>query len=293
MKSINIIGCGKVGRVLGRLWYETNTFKINSVVNRTIENSSSSVRYINSGIPALLSLDEKPPTQAHIHFIAANDDQIAECAKSLFATQVVKPHDIVFHASGALSSEILAPLKESGAYLASVHPVKSFALIDEAYRTFSGTYCGIEGDSEAVDILSDALSKLGAKLFRVNPRKKTYYHAATVISCNYLAAILDFAIKIYQEAGISPQTALEIMEPIVRGTVANVFKLGPNSALSGPIARGDFATVVKQLEGLRSLDSDFGELYFNLGKHTLRLALEKSGNPNAGHDKLAEIFGLT
>lgn len=170
----------------------------------------------------MLPSTEEAPLTADLHFIAANDDQIANCAEKL--RTFIKPQDIVFHASGALPSSIFDELRGFGAFVASVHPVKSFAVVEQAYNSFDGTYCAIEGDEQAVSILSDAFSMLGAKLFSVDSSKKTYYHAATVVACNYLTTIIDFATKIYAEAWLSSNTALEIMEPIVRGTVEKILR---------------------------------------------------------------------
>ena len=67
-------------------------------------------------------------------------------------------------------------------------------------------------------------------------------------------------------------TALRLMEPLVRETVDNVFRLGPVDALSGPIARGDVKTVVRQYRAMKMWNRRRGALYKLLGKLTSEIA---------------------
>ncbi len=170
-----------------------------------------------------------------------------------------------------------------------MHPVKSFADPASAVETFAGTFCAIEGDAEACELLQDVLHRCGARTFRVEPQFKTVYHAATVFVCNYLTALIEVGLRCFQTAGVSRQTAMQVIEPIVNETVANVFKLGPVGALTGPIARGETSVVREQTEALGRCDAHLQQIYKSLGQVAADLSADQG---NAGRESLAAIRAL-
>lgn len=269
MKSLNIIGCGKVGKTLGFLWHQANTFEIRSVANRNIDNAKSAVEFINDG-DAINDLKDAEP--ADIHLIGCADNHIHQCCNELVNSGIIKARDIVFHCSGALTSSVLNATKESGALVASVHPVKSFANPAQSIHDFSGTYCGIEGDPEAISVLQSAFKAIGAETFQLNAENKTLYHAASVIACNYLVALEEISLQTFEYAGVDRKLALKILEPMVKGTTDNIFNLLPAHALTGPIARGDHTIVENQLKTIANWNDDYAQLYRLLGKTALDLA---------------------
>lgn len=281
-KTLNIIGCGNVGRVLGRLWHDKGIFQIQDVVTRRAESAQNAVAFVGAGRALPDTADLRP---ADIYMLGTPDDQIGSSCERLADSSVVRPGATIFHCSGALPSTILAPAAQHGAVIASIHPIRSFADPEQVARSFDGTFCGIEGDPAAVDILSAAFSSIGARIVPINAEFKSVYHAAAVFSSNYLVTLLDTAVAAYEKAGIPREDALQLMEPLVRGTVDNVFRLGPAEALTGPIARGDLATVVRQYRAVSSWDRRRGALYKLLGKLTAELAVKKKSGTTHRADK--------
>jgi predicted short-subunit dehydrogenase-like oxidoreductase (DUF2520 family) len=163
-------------------------------------------------------------------------------------------------------------MTEYGAFAASVHPVKSFATPDFAVQSFAGTYCGVEGDPNALTVLQPAFRRIGGKVFAIDASQKTFYHAAAVLVCNDLTALIELGARLYEKAGLSRETAFDVMRPIVRETVEAAFTLGTTRALTGPVARGDHATVAKQLDALHVLDPQIEAVYRALGAIALGLA---------------------
>ena len=276
-KTLNIIGCGNVGKVLGRLWNEHRTFQVQDILNRSKESAQTAVDFIGAGCALT---DTSAMQAADVYLIGTPDDQIAPCCERLAGSGLLLPGSIVFHCSGALSSAVLAPATRLGAFAASIHPIRSFAGPDQVARSFAGTFCGVEGDVKALDTLIEAFSAIGARAVPINAEFKSVYHAAAVFSSNYLVTLLDTAVAAYEKAGIPRDVALQLLEPLVRGTVDNVFRLGPTDALTGPIARGDIATVVRQYKAVTAWDRRQGALYKLLGKLTAVIAARKnSGKP--------------
>lgn len=268
-KTLNIIGCGKVGKVLGRLWHQQDTFEIQDVLNRSVGSARRSVEFIGAGRP----LDDYAALRAaDLCLIGASDDQIVPCAMRLFETSGLRRGSVIFHCSGALPSVLL---RRDGVLSAGVHPIRSFADPEQAARDFAGTWCGIEGDHGAVDILTEAFAAIGARLVPIDAEFKNVYHSAAVFASNYLVTLLDTAVEAYARAGIPREVALELMEPLVRGTIDNVFRLGTTDALTGPIARGDVATTVRQYRAVSAWDKQRGDLYKKLGKLTAAIAARR------------------
>lgn len=271
-RTLNIIGCGKVGMVLGRLWAENGIFLVQDVLNRSIESARESTNFMHAGTP----LDDyRRLRQADIYLIGTPDDQIEPTCARLAAESLLREGSIVFHCSGALPSTVLKSATERGASIASAHPIRSFAGPEQVAGSFAGTFCGIEGDSAATRILDEGFSAIGARTVPIDREFKTVYHAAAVFASNYLVTLLDTAVAAYEKSGIPRDVALQLMEPLVRGTVDNVFRAGPADALTGPIARGDVSTVVRQYRAVREWDRQRGALYKILGKLTAAIAARK------------------
>jgi predicted short-subunit dehydrogenase-like oxidoreductase (DUF2520 family) len=267
--TLTMIGCGKVGQTLGRLWHAHGLVTMQDVLNTSADSAHRAIEFIGAGTAAL---DLSALRAADIVLIGAPDDRIAGCSAALVRSHCAKAGSVVFHCSGALPSSILQAVRERGAATASVHPIRSFASPIEVVRTFSGTYCGVEGDPSALAVLRPLFAAIGAHFVEIEADRKVLYHAAAVFASNYLVTLLDTAVQTFGQAGIPQEAALKMMASLVRETTENVLKTGPQQALTGPIARGDIATVIGQYRALKNRDQRLGSLYKQLGKLTARLA---------------------
>jgi len=200
---------------------------------------------------------------------------------TLAASGKIVPGNIVFHVSGATPSSDLKPASGRGALVASVHPIKTFTDARLAAQTFRGTYCGAEGDLDALKVLKPAFEKIGAKVLDISPGLKSIYHSGGVFACNYLVALIEAALRAHEKAGISRAASLKALEPMVRETVDAIFDKGPEQALTGPISRGDVATVRRQLAMVSGWDAELGGLYRGLG--LIAVALAESGQRIDAH----------
>ena len=269
MKTLNIIGSGRVGRACGQMWARAGVFAIQDVLTRSRESAAEGVKFIGTG-HATGALDEM--RGADVWMIATRDDAIVPSCAALAASGKVTPDDIVFHVSGATPSTDLNAVKKQGALIASVHPIKTFSDAAQAVESFPGTYCSAEGDAGALAVLRPAFERIGAKVFDIVSGMKPIYHAGGVFACNYLAALIEAALRAHEKAGIPRAASLAALEPLVRETVDAIFEAGPARALTGPISRGDVATVSRQLARVREWDRGMGELYCGLGLLAVALA---------------------
>ncbi|MFO0955869.1 MAG: Rossmann-like and DUF2520 domain-containing protein [Isosphaeraceae bacterium] len=285
---LNIVGCGKVGRAIGRLWFRSGTFRPGGIANARVESSRRAVEFLGAGA-VVESFGELP--ESDVTWIAANDDALAEIARRLAAQGAIRPGDVVFHSSGALAASVLGPLADLGAFVASVHPLRSFADPAIAATGFAGTWCGCEGDGRALEILEPAFRSIGGRTFAIASGAKPIYHASAVFASNYLVALVEVAVRCGREAGIDRETTLKVLGPLMRGTLDNIDELGPAGALTGPIARGDARFVADQERALRERDPQIARLYREMGRVAAELAREKGETPDPSLDEIAKVLG--
>jgi len=266
--TLNIVGAGHVGRALGRLFAKCGVFAAQDVYTRSSASARAGVAFIGAGTPVI---DTAALRQADVWMLAVADDAIGPVAAAL-AQSAPLAGAVVFHCSGAKASDELDALRRAGACVASVHPVRSFADPETVVASFDGTFCGVEGDAAALATLLPAFEAIGARPVRIDAAAKTVYHAAAVFASNYLVTVMDAALRAYQAAGIPADVARELARPLATETLANVLRLGPEAALSGPIARGDGATVARQHAAVSAWDPLTGDLYDALAMATWDLA---------------------
>lgn len=271
MQTLTFLGCGKVGRALGRRWAQAKVFSIGQVLTRHLESAQEAVSFLGSGIPICEFSSIEP---ADAFFLAVPDDALSGVARELAQTGMIMEGAICWHASGAIPSSVLKPLQEAGAEVASFHAAKSFADPALAAETFAGTPCVIEGGTEACLLLSEACRAIGGIPIEVkmSNRDKAVYHAGTTLASNCLVALTEVAVQCIEQAGFQREQAMQLLGPLMSGSIQNVIKLGTVQALTGPISRGEVGTVARHLAALEGNKPVVVHAYRLLGQLIVDLA---------------------
>ena len=264
---INIIGAGHLGKTIGHLFAKHPLVKIGSICNRSETSSMNAIKFIGQGKYSP-TIGELP--SADITLITTPDDLISVTCEELSKNEFIKRDGLVLHCSGSLTSDALISVKEKGCYIASVHPMRSFAKPELSIEQYSGTYCAIEGDKGALPKVISLFNSIGSITYEIDKTKKSSYHAAGVFASNYLVTLAQQALSCMKEAGVENEMAMHVITNIMRGTVSNLEKtLSPEQSLTGPIKRGDISTIIKHMESLTDIEQK--HLYSALGKATLHL----------------------
>ena len=271
MRTLNLVGCGRVGKTLGRLWQQHQTLQIQDVLTTSPESAQAAVDFMGAGL-GVASLAQMRP--ADFWLIAVPDRQILESARAMAQALAGMPPAMAFHASGALGAAVLAPLRERGWHVASAHCILSFATPAAAVQQFAGTPCGLEGDAAALHELRSVFTAIGAECFDVAADKKVLYHAAAVFGTNFLPVLQALAEDLWRDSGVPPELLPRLRASLLRNAVDNVLALGPAGALTGPAARGDTALVQRQGQAVSDWDPTAGEAYRALSELARRLARE-------------------
>lgn len=267
MIKINIIGLGRVGRVLATVWSRLPDIEIAALYHRTALSADIQAQLP----PARLVQDFHQLPAADLWIIAVSDAAILEVATQLAQTGVDFRDAVVCHCSGLLTSEQLLPLRQKGAAIASCHPILSFASHAEAIAHFPGCYVGLEGDHAAIQCLKPKLQALGAYSLEISSQAKVFYHLMAVTSGNFSAILLDLAAKCAEKAGIDQKTALSLVTPLMASTLASAQQHSPAEALSGPFARLDRDSIQMHVTALQQSLPEQLALYAALGKAALQL----------------------
>jgi predicted short-subunit dehydrogenase-like oxidoreductase (DUF2520 family) len=267
--TLNLIGAGRVGKTLGRLWHTQGVAQIQDVLTTSTASAASAADFIGTG-RTVQALDHLRP--ADCWFIAVPDRQIAFIAADLAQAAASRPPATAFHASGALAAAELAPLRALGWQIASAHCVLSFATPAAAVQQFAGTPCALEGDAAAVTVLQPLFTAIGAQCFTLASEHKLLYHAAAVFGTNFLPVLQATAESLWEYSGMPPELLPHLRATLLRNAVDNVLQLGPAGALTGPAARGDTALVQRQGQALAQRDTATGAAYAALSELAARLA---------------------
>jgi predicted short-subunit dehydrogenase-like oxidoreductase (DUF2520 family) len=271
MQTLNLIGAGRVGQTLAHLWHARQVFAVQHIHTRHSESAQTACDFIGAGKPvATISA----MTAADIWMLAVPDADIAQAAAALaaHATAHALPPAMALHCSGALTTDVLAPLKELGWQVASAHCILSFATPTLAVQQFPGTACALEGDADACVLLRDAFTRIGAHCFDVASTDKVLYHAAAVFATNFLPVLESLAESAWQATGVPASLIPALRASLMSNTVANINRLGPAAALTGPAARGDVAAITRQAQVVRAWDPQAGAAYEALSTLALRIA---------------------
>jgi predicted short-subunit dehydrogenase-like oxidoreductase (DUF2520 family) len=240
-----IIGAGTVGRALARLLVAQG-YEFLGAASRSIESARAACEFAGAG--RAVSEPTELASEADLVFITTPDDAIAPVCSHLGRSRALRSESVVAHCSGALSSNVLADARSCGAHVGSLHPLQTLASPGQAVALLPGSYCCIEGDEPAVEVLQCAAREIGMHALRIRTEAKPLYHAAATISSNYLVALQNAALKLALAAGIDRADSLPALLPLIKGTVSNIEALGVPAALTGPVARGDTETAVEVLQ---------------------------------------------
>lgn len=180
------------------------------------------------------------------------DASIAEAANQ------VAPGPWVAHVSGATPLAALAPHVQRF----SIHPLQTFVL-GGGPGQLDGAYAAITADStEGRELGFELAAVLGLLPFELADAERPTYHAGAAIASNYLVTLHRAASELFRAAG-APSEGLE---PLMRRTIENGFQL------TGPIARGDWATVDAHVKAIRERRPQLEEMYRVLAQATAVLA---------------------
>src|SRR5580692_5824337 len=282
-ETVSIVGAGRVGRALGRRLHELG-WRVGGVTGRSISTARAAVRAIGAGQP--LDAPTHQILNSRVVLIATPDGAIEEVAKNL-AHLGGKEWEgkVALHTSGSLDSSVLQPLAELGAATGSIHPMQTFS--NQNFPDLAKANFGIDGNPAALQVIRKMIHQMGGVAVRLSGANKAAYHAAGTFACVYVLALMETATRLLMTQGFKRRQAMRALLPLTRQTLDNFERVGPLAAWTGPLSRGDFSTIERQVKALTNFEPEYLEAYKTLSRLT---AEELAAQPGAMMKQLDRIF---
>ena len=247
--TISIVGPGNLGSALA-VTLAAAGYRVHSLVTRAGSKRIRQAKLLARSTGAQVSRIGRQPIPAEIVWIAVPDDAIAGVARALAQSGDWRGK-IIFHSSGALTSDELSPLQAKGARAASVHPMMTF--VRGEVPGMAGVPFAVEGDRAAVRAARAIVAGLGGRSFVIKKQNKVLYHVFGSFASPLVIALMATMEDVAQAAGLRKQDIKPVVGPLLWQTLRNYQKHDAAKAFSGPLARGDIATVSKHLAELEKL----------------------------------------
>jgi predicted short-subunit dehydrogenase-like oxidoreductase (DUF2520 family) len=288
--TVSVVGAGRLGTALA-LALASRGYRLEAVVALRLTRARRAARLFAKRPLAFSGAQLGNLPESELILITTPDDAITTIVSRLAALQKsVRPGRTVLHTSGALSSEVLAPLAAGGFHVGSLHPLVSVSDSVAGAANLSDAFYCLEGDPAALRVARAVVRDLGGHSFSIDSRNKALYHAAAVMASGHMVALFDIAAELLARCGLDHKSARRVLLPLVESTLRNLLSSDPARALTGTFARGDLATVERHLEALNANGlRDALRAYELLGHRSLELA-KRNGADAAVVKKIANAL---
>jgi predicted short-subunit dehydrogenase-like oxidoreductase (DUF2520 family) len=236
---IVIVGPGRGGLALGIAATRAGQ-EVVAVVGRDVDHAAAGAALVGS---TPLGLGDALPGNDLV-VLAVRDGDIADVATAWSAAP--GPVTAAVHMSGLASVGVLQPLADVGSVTGSFHPLQTLPTPEAGADRLPGSWVAITAAEPLAAGLHDLARSLGAHPFDLADAAKPLYHAGAAAAANFPLAALTIASDLFTAASVPVAAA----RPLVEAAVANAFDMGPRAALTGPVVRGDAATVSAQLDAV-------------------------------------------
>jgi predicted short-subunit dehydrogenase-like oxidoreductase (DUF2520 family) len=282
--SIGFVGAGRVGLALGRA-FSVAGWPVVAVASRDAGRREA----FRSAVPDSRAFREPSGVldEASLIFLTVPDDAVVPVAADL---RLYSGQALV-HTSGLLASTVLEPAMAAGTEKASFHPLVAFAEPESAVEALRGATIAIEGDGPLVRLLGELAEAIGAQPVRLPVERKAAYHAAAVLAAGGFVALLDAIAELGRGAGLDEAGALAIYAPLIRQSLANAERFGIETALTGPIARGDSGTLRAHLAAMATLAPGATDLYVAAARREIALAVARGSLEPDRADRMIDLLG--
>ena len=268
--TVGLISAGRVGTALG-----VALERAGHIVGSCSAVSHASQQRAQRRLPDSAVLPpQEVAARAELLLLAVPDAELPSLVSGLAATNAVRPGTIVAHTSGANGIGVLAPLSGQGCVPLAIHPAMTFTGSDEDIARLPDTCFGITAsDDVGYAIAQSLVLEIGGEPFRVREDARTLYHAALAHASNHVVTVILDAVDALRAALWGQELlgqqlvtdepggiAERVIGPLARASVDNARQRG-QSALTGPVARGDAEAVAGHLQALSEVNSELMEAY--------------------------------
>jgi len=245
-----------------------------------------------AGVAAFSSAPPDLLLETEVVILAVRDQVITEVAQMLLGTGLINTRHVLLHCAGAASArELLGPVADRVAGIGTLHPLSAIADGKISMRALKGTVFGVEGDDAGRTTAGKLVAAISGIVLPLDGTQMASYHAAAALASNYLVAAIDAAAAVLASTGVAPDKAAQALIPLAEGALRNIAAHGTTGGLTGPVRRGDLATVTRHLEAIRDRP-ELAEIYRVLARRAVEIASRIDGRDAPDRTTLDAIRAL-
>ena len=264
---VGVIGTGRAGSVIGAALHRVGHEVV--AVAAVSELSRLRAQALLPGVP-IVDINQVIAA-CDLVLIAVPDDALAGLLEGLAASGSVKPGQFWVHLSGRYGTDVMALVVALGALPLAIHPVMSFTGTSMDLQRLEECPFGVTAPDELRSAAEALVIEIGGDPIWVPEDKRVLYHAALAFGSNYLITLVAQSAELLSQAGI--EEPRRVLAPLLSASLDNALRLG-DQALTGPVARGDAATVKAHLAVLTEQSELAGSSYRALARVTADRAVD-------------------
>jgi len=263
---------------MGRLLLDAGV-PIEFVAARQLSRAKKAARFIGGG--KAIALKDRRLAGAGVILMTTSDAAVGPVARALAGFGKDWSGQVVLHTCGSLAASILDPFKKRGAVVGSLHPYQTIPSPSAGVRNLPGCFWAVEGDRRAVAVARRWVKALGGKSFAIAPEAKALYHLSAFLVCPTVVTLMDCSERLLREAGVPKNIIRTMIGIFVSETVRNFAEFGGRRSLTGPAARGDWATLQRHIVELQRFAPEVIPAYVEM----VHLMLDVAGRSSGGSRK--------
>ena len=261
VEPVVLVGAGRAGRAL------TAAFRAAGMPYALVDRTD----IVEQHGPPVFTSRANAVQQARAILVAVRDGQLDVALDELRLADGVQRGQVVLQVSGSAEPAARDRITADGVHYGTFHPL--LPLIDPSLASFrlQGSVIGIEGDASAYAVAARLAHRLGATTIEIPRDERAAYHAAAVIASNFPVTLAALAEGLLSRIGVDSVAAHRAVRALMAASVENLAS-APRAldALTGPIARGDVATVRAHSTALHG-SRPYHDVYEVLSRATLAL----------------------
>lgn len=289
--GVGVVSAGKVGAVLGAALRAAG----HAVVGACAVSEASRER-AETLLPDVPVLDVPAVVErAELVLLAVPDDELPGLVQGLADARIWQAGQLVVHTAGRWGTGVLDPARRLGAIPLAVHPSMTFTGMSLDLARLSDCSFGITAPAPVLPIAQALVVEMGAEPVVVAEADRPLYHAALTHGANHVMTVAGQAMQVLRDIGVEHSDRM--LGPLLRATLDNALASG-ESALTGPVARGDAGTVAAHREALDEYahghaGDDVLLAYLDLARVTARRALDRGLLDRPRYDAVLAALDLT
>jgi len=246
--AVGIVGAGRAGTALG-----VALARAGHEVVAASAVSDASLRRAHANFPgAAITEPGEVVRRSGLVLLTVPDDALPGLVAGLAATGTPLEGRMLAHASGRYGVSVLEPAVRSGALPLALHPVMTFTGRDDDVERLRGTSFGVTSPEVLRPAAEALVIEMGGEPVFIAEEHRDLYHAAIAGAANHLITLVAQGMDLLRAIGV-PEPA-RMLAPLLSASLDNALRFG-DAGLTGPVARGDAATVAAHVAALEAMAS--------------------------------------